>query len=762
MNTLKRLKARYGHVLSSLTIGVFTYLVLYTMLVAIITPDRYDLRVGQVSPITITASRDVEDTLATQQLRNEAIAQVQPTYITDTEIQTKVMSNLENAFNRLETVRKWSVDPNESVSIKQAQNALTPMQIEENTIRWLLSLEESKLTDMRDEMIRLVDALMTDKLSEGREEEAITKICREMQTDGFDSEALALARSILNSYLEPNLLIDLATYEAKKSEAAGSVEPVIYLRGRNIVRSGEIVTRAQIAMLDSLGMLENNSSLDFMMLLGLALMLMLMMMVVVIYLSVFQHEMLIDARRVGLLGTIFMITIGLCILCQEINVYLMPVTLGVMLTALLLKPRLALIVNIALSIICGLVASGASGVFTASMFSMMLTAIVSGTLCVAIIRKRQQRAAVLLAGVGVAISNFVTVFAVNLINSTAGIITDYSWAAWSAASGILAAVLCIGLQPALEWVFNLVTPTKLLELSNPNQPLIRRLILEASGTYHHSIIVANLAEAAADSIGANGLLARVGAYYHDVGKLKRPLYFKENQLGDNPHDRTDPMVSTAILTAHPRDGVALAQKSRIPRAILDIIEQHHGDTPVIYFYDRCVKQNGAENVDIADFRYTGPRPRTREAAIVMLADTVEAAARALPNPTLEKMDQLIRKLIRSKMDDGQLNDSPLTMKDIDRICKAFLTVLTGVFHQRVEYPKVEIPKNTLSSGNNAAPVSQNTEANAESVQSEEAKREEAASEEAKSEAAKPEEIKAEAPMQEEKLPEGKAEEAHGA
>ena len=230
-----------------------------------------------------------------------------------------------------------------------------------------------------------------------------------------------------------------------------------------------------------------------------------------------------------------------------------------------------------------------------------------------------------------------------------------------------------------------------MDLSNPNQPLLRRLILEASGTYHHSIIVANLSEAAADSIGANGLLARVGAYYHDVGKLKRPLYFKENQLGDTPHDRPDPMVSAAILTAHPRDGVALAQKSRMPKPILDIIEQHHGDTPVIYFYDRCIKQNGIENVNIEDFRYPGPRPQTREAAIVMLADTVEAAARAMPEPTMEKMDQLIRKLVRSKMDDGQLNDSPLTMKDLDRICKAFLTVLTGVFHQRVEYPKVEIP-----------------------------------------------------------------------
>ena len=163
--------------------------------------------------------------------------------------------------------------------------------------------------------------------------------------------------------------------------------------------------------------------------------------------------------------------------------------------------------------------------------------------------------------------------------------------------------------------------------------------------------MANLAEAAADAIGANGLLARVGAYYHDVGKLKRPLYFKENQMGDNPHDRTDPRISTAILTAHPRDGVMMAQKYRMPQQVLDIIAQHHGDTPVVYFYNKAMKASPEEPVDIADFRYDGPKPQTCEAAIVMLADTVEAAARALPNPTPERIDELIRSLVKGKTDD---------------------------------------------------------------------------------------------------------------
>jgi len=180
-----------------------------------------------------------------------------------------------------------------------------------------------------------------------------------------------------------------------------------------------------------------------------------------------------------------------------------------------------------------------------------------------------------------------------------------------------------------------------------------------------------------------------------VGKLKRPMYFKENQMGDNPHDRTDPRVSAAILTAHPRDGMQMAQKERLPQAILEIIHQHHGDSAALYFYDKAVKLYGAD-VDPGAFRYEGPRPRSKEAAVVMLADTIEAATRTLANPSPEKMEQLIRKLVREKLNDGQLNDSALTFGDLDKICASFVTVLTGVFHERIEYPDIAMPPRSIA------------------------------------------------------------------
>jgi len=229
-----------------------------------------------------------------------------------------------------------------------------------------------------------------------------------------------------------------------------------------------------------------------------------------------------------------------------------------------------------------------------------------------------------------------------------------------------------------------------MELSNPNQPLLRRLLLEAPGTYHHSTIVSNLAEAAAQAIGANPLLARVGGYYHDIGKLKRPSYFTENQLGGvNAHDHTDPYVSAAIITSHTRDGVALAKAYRLPEAVQQIIAQHHGNTPVMFFYHKALQQANGNPVDINVFRYDGHPPTTKEAAIVMLCDTIEAAVRTMKNPTPEGIEEFIVKLVRGKLEDGQLSDSPLTLRDIEKICAAASQVLVGVFHERIEYPDMD-------------------------------------------------------------------------
>ena len=669
--------------------GVLTYLALLAMLFAVSTPEQYDLRAGQVSPITITASKDVEDIVTTQQLIDEAMAAVQVTYRLDETVEPAVLEALTNAFDRLNEIR--GLDETDG-SLEEAGRRVVPeFEFTAEDLALIAGMDDDTFAALRSDTLSAVANLYGALVTEGGEDEALRKLERDLTArEAYSEAAIDLTSRLAGVWLRANIVVDQETTQANREKAASKVEPVIYLKGRNIVRSGEIITKTQIAMLEELGVLKSTRSIDVLMYTGVALLVLLTMVMVVTYMAIFEREVLRDASKVCLLCVILLLTCGVCVLVQQVNQFLVPVAMGVMLTTLLLKPRLALIMNIALAILNGLINSGMSGSFSTSLIIILMTSIISGTLSIALIYNKTQRMVVVLAGLLVCGANMLTTLAVGLITET-NTTNVGSWALWTGASGLLSGILCIGLQPLLEWLFNLVTPAKLMELSTPNHPLIRRMILEASGTYHHSIIVANLAEAAADAIGANGLLARVGAYYHDIGKLKRPLYFKENQMGDNPHDRTDPMVSAAIVTAHPTDGVAMAEKYRMPRPILDIIQQHHGDTQVIYFYDRCVKQNGAENVDIDDFRYPGPRPQTREAAVVMLADTIEAAARTTPDRSIEGLEALIRKLIRGKMDDGQLNDTPMTLADVEKATEAFLTVLSGVFHQRVEYPEMEIP-----------------------------------------------------------------------
>ena len=359
-----------------------------------------------------------------------------------------------------------------------------------------------------------------------------------------------------------------------------------------------------------------------------------------------------------------------------------------------------------MSIMVSGLAAASNTAFSTEMVLLLLCGIIGGIVSVLFLRGKPQRFRMVLCGLIVAVVNVALIAATGLMTSN-DLHTVLFNAAWSIGGGVLSALLAAGFQPVFEAAFNLATPSKLLELANPNHPLLRRLLIEAPGTYHHSIIVANLAEAAAEKIGANPFLARTGAYFHDVGKLKRPLYFKENQMGDNPHDRTDPYVSAAILTTHTRDGVQLAQKYHLPPEIQRIISEHHGDTPVMYFYHKALQQSDGKPVDIADFRYDGPRPCTKESAVIMLADTIEAAVRSMPDPTPQAIERFIEKLVRGKLEDGQLSNSPLTLKDIDGICEAFATVLNGVFHERIEYPNVKIPEREVKPAQEApAPAPQ--------------------------------------------------------
>ncbi|MGB8656342.1 MAG: HDIG domain-containing metalloprotein [Candidatus Zixiibacteriota bacterium] len=254
-------------------------------------------------------------------------------------------------------------------------------------------------------------------------------------------------------------------------------------------------------------------------------------------------------------------------------------------------------------------------------------------------------------------------------------------------NGLISSILTIGLLPIFESVFDLSTDITLLELSDLNHPLLKRLSLEAPGTYHHSIIVGNLAEAGAKAIGAKSLLARVGAYYHDIGKVKKPEYFVENQMGaKSKHEKLTPSMSALILESHVREGIEMAREANLPPAVIDFIGQHHGTTLMSYFYNKALERGAGQGLR-DEYRYPGPKPRAKETAIVMLADAVEAASHTLEDPKPSRIKTLIRKIVDSKLQGGELSDSNLTFKELSAIEQAFLPVLIGIFHPRVQYPE---------------------------------------------------------------------------
>lgn len=680
--------------------AVVTYLLLLVICLMAISPEQYDLSVGDVAPKTITASKDIVDEITTERRRQNAANAVSPVYYKDDSISDTVLADMDAIFTELRAVRElgeqirgtWGEDGAfTDEDYAQATGLLTTLTLNNYQLRTLMNTDETDFESLYQSLLSATRTTLVSTIAEGQINDAINNIQQIVSYNTRTDLWYNVAIPTLRACLQPNMLIDQEATEENRQKARDAVEPTVYKQDQNIVVKGDRVTAEQIAVLESLGLLRGNS-FDLWLYVGTAAMLALI--VAALYLFVYMYvPQLFSAGAsalVMLIASVLTITLSLLV-GTYVSVNAMPVVLAAMLVVNLVGTQAAFVVNLGVSLIVSFLTVKGTGLMTSQVLSVLMMTVLGGVASIFLLRRNAARVFVLVSGFIVGLLNFGVLLCVGALTSS-----DVSNVFYDAAQAIfgafVSAILCVGLQPMLEAAFNLVTPAKLIELSNPNQPLLRRMMIETPGTYHHSMIVANLGEAAAEAVGANALLVRVGAYYHDIGKLVRPLYFKENQMGENPHDKTDPRVSAAILTEHTRDGVELAKKHHLPEPIIDMIRQHHGDTPAMYFYAKTVKLVGEENVDIRDFRYDGPKPQTSEAAILMLSDTVEAAVRSLSDPTREKISEMIRKLVRGKMEDGQLDECTLTFRDIGRICKAFETVLQGVFHERIEYPNVNLKR----------------------------------------------------------------------
>lgn len=677
--------------------------------------DRYSLQAGDIAHRTIVATKDVEDAVTTEQHRKAAAAAVEASYHLQEGATEEVLMALEDLFAELALVQQYgqnlrnaaetpmlsTMRSYSSEEIAYAQSMVKGISLTQYQTRVLLSTQTENFNTMVTEVRSAVESALNTTIREGQVTSSINNIVAICQYRVDSDLTNSIVRVVLSAVVKPNMVIDEAATETARQAARNSVEPVIYKQGQNIVREGERISSYQIAMLSALGLLDT-ASIDLTVYGGAALIVAATVILMVIMLQMLNPDVLQDLRQVLVIMLVMLISVGLGVISVKlINVYLVPVALGAMLLTGLLGARTGLTAGIALSIILASIAAGSNNTYSAEMVHLLLTGVVGSVVAVKFLAGKPQRVRTVVCGVLVAAVNLVLMLALGLMTAS-DLHNTMSSAVWSMAGGVISGLIAVGFQPVFEAAFNLATPSKLLELANPNQPLLRRLLIEAPGTYHHAIIVANLSEAAAERIGANPLLARTGAYFHDIGKLKRPLYFKENQRGENPHDHTDAYVSAAIVTAHTSDGLALAQKHHLPPEIQRIIVEHHGDTPVMYFYHKALQQADGKPVDIKDFRYGGSRPTTKESAIVMLADTIEAAVRSMPDPTPQAIQRFIERLVRGKIEDGQLSNSPLSLLDIDGICEAFSAVLSGVFHERIEYPNVQVPQGNAPA--QAAPV----------------------------------------------------------
>lgn len=697
---LQKLRSREAKCFLVLMVGTALLMVIFC---AAITPERYDLRVGSIANKTITASKDVVDEITTAARRETAARQVEPSYHMKEDVAQQVLTDLDQIFAQLSIVQQYGqtlLNPEggeildvsavkfEQEELDYAKSLLSHITLYEYQLTTLLRATNDQFEQMQKSVTAAMKNTLNSTIREGYVSEAIQTI---QQIVGYkvDTDLLQnVVTPVLRKCVQPNMVIEQEATAEAQEKARQAVDPVVYIQGQNIVREGDLVTANQLEMLRALGLLDDNT-FDASTYGGAVLLIIFAVAVLFVLLRLMGRNVFTDLRQLTALMLVLNLTLFFCAVGMQVSTYLAPVVLGAMLLTGLMGAKIAVSANISLAILASALTAGTNTSYSTEMVYLLLTCLVSGTFVAYYLRNRPQRVRVLLCGVLTALVQLGVMMAIGLMtnNDLEKVMAN---GLMSIGGGITSAVLCVGLQPLFEAGFNMATPAKLLELSNPNQPLLRKLLLEAPGTYHHSIIVANLAEAAAEAIGASPLLARTGAYFHDVGKLKRPLYFMENQMGENPHDRTDPYVSAAILTAHTRDGLQMAQKYHLPVEIQNMITEHHGDTPVMFFYHKALQQSNGKAVDIKDFRYDGNRPTTRESAIIMLADTIEAAVRSMPDPTPQAIESFIERLVRGKLEDGQLSHSPLTLRDIDDICAAFARVLNGVFHERIEYPTMKL------------------------------------------------------------------------
>lgn len=683
---------KIGLWISLLTLGF--YIIVSTLMYTSIRPEALTAEVFSIAEEDIRSPLTIEDREATRQIKENTVAAIDSQYTVKQEYASQQIDKVEQLFASLKGIKKAE----DIGRIKQRlRNTEAADLLMDDELRLLATSSASVRSTTRDVVITAIEEAMRKRISsEGGElAEAREDARLDIDRTPLSFSLKAVGKALTDQLIVTNYVYDPEKTEQLRKQTSDKVDPVIISEGEVIVKRGEVISQDAYRQLQLVGLISDRESLKP--LLGTLLLsgLMTWLLYGFINRSNLRYTSMGKVRLFGLVYLVvvlqLIVTYGMAFLAEDISpvLYLLtPTAFSALVLRNLLNERIALSSTLFMAL---------AGTFFYSTnqnfsFNIAIYLVVGGLVATFFLQSSLSRRRIFVSSLAISAANLVVFFAFLFMRSGQFEVREtLILTVFAILSGVLSAIFAIGLLPFLEMTFGILAPTRLLELLNPTHPLLKKLLVEAPGTYHHSMMVANLAETACEAIGADGLLARVGAYYHDLGKTRRPLYFIENQHGRNPHDRLTPVESARVILAHTEDGVELLEQAKIPGAIVDICREHHGTSLLRYFY---VKATDDGEVDEADFRYTGPKPQTREAAVIMIVDSIEAAVRSMKSPTEEGIRDLVSKIIREKMLDDQFSECDITTRDIYRVGESACHTLSGLFHERIEYPelKKEEPK----------------------------------------------------------------------
>ncbi len=669
-----------GEILKKTFIFFTAFIIIYAIMLTSIVPKTYNLKEGEIANVDIKAQRDVEDKTATSEREKEAVNFIGQQYDKNGDVEAEAEKDLNSDFDKINGLRGQSIDIKQKETMLRTYVGYNLTDTEVNTWLTISADDNSSLQN-------LILKSMKGMFSTGIREDSITSdtnnarnyISSQFNKSKLKKQISELGIIVAEYYIKPNLSINQDKTNDIKESSKKKVVPVMIKKGQLIVNQGEPITKQQLGILSDLGLLNNNRNSNWYIYVSLGALDFIVLFFEGYYLYKRHNEIFNNNSNLIL---IFLLNIIFLIFSRTINIispFLIPLAFLPMLLTILLNDRVSLFISLFNCILMGTVVEFNVQIIFIAVMSALMTSM--------FLKKMQMRNDILYASIYIGLMNSILTFSIGfLIINNFFEILEYTAFAFLGAT--ISAILTIGFLPILENVFNIVTSMKLLELSNPNQKLLKRLLVEAPGTYHHSIMVANLAEVATEEVGGNQVLARVASYYHDIGKITRPYFFKENQFGKaNPHDKMTPNLSALVVIAHVKDGLELAEEYKLPGVIKDVIAEHHGTTVAKYFY--ITMKNSSDNpekVNKESFMYPGPIPKTKESAIIMIADSVEAAVRSIPEPTKGKIEEMVNNIIKGKLSEGQFDNCDLTFKDLNKIRNAILSCLNGIYHKRIEYP----------------------------------------------------------------------------